>query len=44
MDSLASGVLEVQVENAAKFLDGLRQGVGAVRAGDDQFGLRGGEM
>ena len=32
--------LEMQTEDALDFRDGLRQVVGAVRAGDDEFGLR----
>jgi hypothetical protein len=32
--------LEMQMEDALDFRDGLRQIEGTVRAGDDQFGLR----
>ena len=32
--------LEMQTEDALDLRDGLRQVVGAVRAGDDEFGLR----
>jgi hypothetical protein len=39
-ENLSLRTLEVQLQNAVEFSDGLRKVVGSVRAGDNAFGFR----